>query len=342
MKNATANPLSAGCRRLMLALLFGAALLVGCDAFGQAGEPDAGPAPATEPAAARGEPAPAPDLAAAADPAAEDAAIQFPAGDDLGHATFLTESTETGTATFSDGQFRQPVAPGSSAQMTIRLGKWAIGDIDGNGDSDAAAITIENPGGSGTFYYLHAFINQDGDLRDQDTAFLGDRIRVEGVSVHDQAITVAILDRYDDEPFAATPTRPVIRTFRLEGNQLTEQNPDRVAGFGCDGGLPDAPLVIVRTPAAGAEVMSGFAVRGCSRTFESNVQWRLIDRRGEELAMGHASGGGVDGPARFEFNVSFQVADRQLASLNVYEEDVSEGEGYPPPRAVVPVILNPL
>ncbi len=57
------------------------------------------------------------------------------------------------------------------------------------------------------------------------------------------------------------------------------------------------------------------------------------------LSSGHTSGGGIDGPGVFHFSVEFAVAQRQVALLEVFEDDVSEGEGYPPPRVVVPVII---
>ncbi len=266
----------------------------------------------------------------------------YPTGIDLQQATYLTENTDSGTATLSDGEFRQPVASGSAAEMTIQLGKWTLGDLDGGGGVDAAAITIEQPGGSGTFHVLHALINQDDGLRDAGTAFLGDRIRVEGVSIHDRVISVAILDRYDDEPFAAAPTRPVIRIFGLEGGSLVEQRSERESDFACDESLPDSALVIVQSPGGGEEVWSGFLVTGCSRTHESNVVWRLLSRSGEVISIGHATGGGFDGPEVFQFAVEFRVSERQIALLEVFEEDVSGGQGYPPPRAVVPLILNPI
>ncbi len=107
----------------------------------------------------------------------------------------------------------------------------------------------------------------------------------------------------------------------------------------CDDTLPDNALVIVYSPEGGEEVESGFEVSGCSRTFESNVQWQLTGRDGEVLASGHTTGGGVDGPARFAFSVEYEATERQVGRLTVFEEDVAEGQGFPPPRAVVPVIL---
>ena len=113
-----------------------------------------------------------------------------------------------------------------------------------------------------------------------------------------------------------------------------------VTAFMCNDELPDVALVIVRSPAAGEDVDSGFVTSGCSRTFESNVQWRLLGQSGEVLSSGHAMGGGVYGPGPFRFSVEFEVAKRQVALLEVFEEDVSEGQGFPPPRAVVPVIVG--
>ena len=108
-----------------------------------------------------------------------------------------------------------------------------------------------------------------------------------------------------------------------------------------DGALSDKSFIFVTIPTSGTRVQSGFVVNGCSRTFESNVPWRLLDRDGNELASGAALGGGVDGFAPFSFNVSFTAAAQQLGHLEVSEEDVSDGEGFPPVRNVIPLVLNP-
>ena len=259
----------------------------------------------------------------------------------LESASYLTENTREGSATLEDGEFREQAAPGSATEVVIRLDKWSLGDIDGQGALDAVAITVEDPGGSGTFHYLHALIKDDDDLRDAGVAFLGDRIRIEGVSVHDGVITVAMLDRKPDEPFAAPPSVPVIRQFRLQGEELTEvSGSDDDSVFACDASLPDAALVIVRSPESGDTVTSGFEVSGCSRTHESNVVWQLLDRSGAVLAEGFTSGGGFDGPGEFSFTVEYQGAERQLAHLEVFEVDESDGQGFPPPRDVVPLLLE--
>lgn len=108
-----------------------------------------------------------------------------------------------------------------------------------------------------------------------------------------------------------------------------------------DGALSDAAFVLATVPDAGARVSSGFAVSGCSRTFESNVNYRLLARDGSVLAQGNTTGGGVDGFGAFGFTVAYTIAERQIGHLEVFEEDVSDGEGFPPGRTVLPLVLMP-
>jgi hypothetical protein len=108
-----------------------------------------------------------------------------------------------------------------------------------------------------------------------------------------------------------------------------------------DGALTDKSFIIVSTPTSGMRVQSGFTAKGCSRTFESNVPWRLVARDGDLLAAGATTGGGVDGPGPFSFTVGFNVATQQIGHLEVIEDDPSDGEGFPPVRNVIPLVLNP-
>lgn len=108
-----------------------------------------------------------------------------------------------------------------------------------------------------------------------------------------------------------------------------------------DGALGDASFVFVASPRSGERVKTGFTVSGCSRTFESNVTWKLKGRDGGDLASGHTTGGGVDGAGPFSFTVVYTVKERQIGHLEVHEEDASDGEGHPPGRNVFPVVLQP-
>lgn len=103
--------------------------------------------------------------------------------------------------------------------------------------------------------------------------------------------------------------------------------------------LADASFVVVVEPLVGARSASPLRVRGCSRSFESNVVWQLRGRDGSLLSSGFTSGGGVEGAAPFSFTASFETSGPQVGSLEVFETDASEGEGFPPGRTVIPVVL---
>lgn len=105
--------------------------------------------------------------------------------------------------------------------------------------------------------------------------------------------------------------------------------------------LAGSSFVVVTSPAAGARVSSPLDVHGCSRTFESNVVWELRARDGSALGSGHTSGGGVSGAASFAFSAEFRVDRAQLGHLEVFEPDASDGEGFPPGRTLIPLLLLP-
>lgn len=112
----------------------------------------------------------------------------------------------------------------------------------------------------------------------------------------------------------------------------------------CDGVDPllsASSFVMIIEPTAGLRAESPLRVRGCSRTFESNVVWRLTGRDGSVLASGHATGGGNAGAAAFEFDAEFPVTEPTVAQLEVFEPDESDGEGFPSPRTTIPLVLVP-
>ena len=137
----------------------------------------------------------------------------------------------------------------------------------------------------------------------------------------------------------------IARAAILAGAVLAGCSQSADGGFsgcgGVSGGLPDSAFVIATQPVAGEQVESAFEVRGCSRTFESTVNWELRGRDGAVLDSGFTSGGGADGPAAFAFTVAYEIDERQIGTLDVFEVDASDGEGFPPGRTVLPLVLRP-
>lgn len=125
--------------------------------------------------------------------------------------------------TLKNGRSEVPVAPGSAAKrVTVLLPDLtAFGEVTGDGAPDTAAILVDQPGGSGSFYYL-AVLPGPAAARwpSLGAALLGDRIQVERVSVADGVVTVEYLERKPDEPMSSPPTVKVTRRFVAKGGSM--------------------------------------------------------------------------------------------------------------------------
>jgi heat shock protein HslJ len=124
----------------------------------------------------------------------------------------------------TDGRYEgEPFVPGGASRPTVTFHPevYAFGDLNGDGVDDAAVILIENSGGSGSFIYLAAVINEDGTPVNVATAFVGDREQVQAVSIDGNEITVDMVSHGPDDPMCC-PTQEVTKRYRLQGDQLIE------------------------------------------------------------------------------------------------------------------------
>jgi hypothetical protein len=144
--------------------------------------------------------------------------------DDLANAEYLSEFASTGKARLKDGVYREKAAPGSAAEVVIMLyDQYALGDLDGDEVEDAAVILLVDSGGSGTFYYLCAVLNEDGAPLNEATLYLGDRIKIRSLSVRGGRIEIDMLVQGPGDPMVK-PTREVHQTYYLTGKQLVRSS----------------------------------------------------------------------------------------------------------------------
>ncbi len=121
-----------------------------------------------------------------------------------------------------NGSAEQSAAPGSATKIVTELSdKQAGGDVSGDGKPDVAVVLIHAPGGSGTFYYVAAVLN-DGTEKGKTTnaELLGDRISVDKLNVVDSQIVVDYLDRRSGEPMATPPSVKATKKFALKDGKL--------------------------------------------------------------------------------------------------------------------------
>ena len=135
----------------------------------------------------------------------------------LANAEYLSEFASSGKARLKDGVYREKTAPGAAVEVVIRLSdQYALGDLDGDGVEDAAVILIIQSGGSGTFYYLCAVLNEDGIPLNEATLFLGDRIRIRDLAIRGGRIEMDMVVQGPGDPMVK-PTREVHRAYELSG-----------------------------------------------------------------------------------------------------------------------------
>ncbi len=123
---------------------------------------------------------------------------------DASNATFVFDD---GSITLSKGINEKAITPGgSSMQETTLTDTVGYGDINGDKKDDAAAVLVQNGGGSGVFVYLGAYVSNPLNYKGSNAVFVGDRIEPKSISISNGVITLKYLDRKPNEPYAAEPT----------------------------------------------------------------------------------------------------------------------------------------
>ena len=118
---------------------------------------------------------------------------------------------------FEDGQAEIAYGEGATQRHRFGLvGDLAVfGDLDGDGIADAAVIAYVDSGGSATEIYLIAVFDRDGAPVQAAREFLGERTRVQSLSISGGQIVVTLLAHADDDPLCC-PSQKVTYTFDLE------------------------------------------------------------------------------------------------------------------------------
>lgn len=143
---------------------------------------------------------------------------------------------EGGKIRLKDGLSEISAAPGSAARVRTRVkGDPVYGDVDGDGEDDAAVVLVHDPGGSGTFYYIGVVLNASHGNKENQTVLIGDRFVLGQVVILNGAVVVRYLQRRPDEPMSAAPTIAKTATIRLNYDRLEIAMPETAAGTAIKG-----------------------------------------------------------------------------------------------------------
>ena len=106
--------------------------------------------------------------------------------------------------------------------LFVNIVKIAFGQLSKNKTKDAAVIYAYNTGGSGFFIRLCAVINDQGKPNNIAVADLGDRVKINSLSIQSGEIIIDLVTHGPNDP-ACCPTVKKIAAYTLVGNKLVEK-----------------------------------------------------------------------------------------------------------------------
>ena len=128
--------------------------------------------------------------------------------------------------TLVDGSAEKESTPGSATKNKVSVfGEPVYGDVDIDGDDDAVLILVNDPGGSGTFYYAAMAMRTDQGFLGTNVLLLGDRIAPQTVEIRNGIAIANYADRAPGEPMTARPSIGKSAYMTLEKGELKEAAP---------------------------------------------------------------------------------------------------------------------
>lgn len=131
---------------------------------------------------------------------------------------FLSSWTKSGKVHFSNGEYREPVAPGSGSELIVKLtDQKAFGKLDGK--EAGGVIVVTDLGSSGSFYDLALLVKDPQGWINQEVVFLGDRVKIHSLAIKNNEIVVDMTTQGPGDPMCC-PTRQAVHQFVLRNNRL--------------------------------------------------------------------------------------------------------------------------
>jgi hypothetical protein len=163
----------------------------------------------------------------------------LPAGFNPLSATYTIEGQPV---TLVNGRAESVAAPGSATKVTTMIfGEPVRGDLTGRGKEDAVVVLVQNPGGSGIFYYVAAALNVNNKAQGTNAVLLGDRIAPQTIEIKNGQVIANYADRKSGEPMTTSPSVGVSAHLTYNGSLLQKTAPIAGAGERCGGNMTTAP-----------------------------------------------------------------------------------------------------
>lgn len=131
--------------------------------------------------------------------------------------------------TLENGRAELPAAPGSATTVRTQVfGEPVTGDLNNDGQPDAAFLLIQEPGGTGTFFYLVAALKTSTGYVGTNALFVGDRIAPQNVSIVKGQVLLNYADRAPGEPFSVKPSIGKSLYGAIQDGALVRSTPEGI------------------------------------------------------------------------------------------------------------------
>lgn len=223
-----------------------------------------------------------------------------------------------------DGIYQQGADSALPDYISVVLTNFvAVGDLDGDGVDEAAAIFVENFGGTGNFNILTLYRNENGRPTFVTSTIIDDRAIINSLSFEGTEIYLdAIVHGFEDP--GCCPALRTTRRYALVNNQL------RPTHFTSDTPGGSTREITINSPADGTGVTGSVQVAGdiTIAPFENNLAYRIYDVGGTELAAGPVQVIAPDFGSPGTFNATIDLAGISAGTTIFLElQDLSAADG---------------
>ena len=196
-----------------------------------------------------------------------------------------------------DGRYQEGTL-GNEDYISVSVTDFiARGDLDGDGENEAAVIVTEYYGDAGTFVFLVIYKYLSDEPVFLTSIFIDDQPLFNDLAIEDGEISVDVVVHTADDP-TCCPSLETRRHYLLNGVNLilTDYSTKTPAG--------DPRVITIEAPVNGIEISGIILLKGniSIAPFENNLVYRVYDLGGVELSAGPVTvdAPGLGSPGTFE------------------------------------------
>jgi hypothetical protein len=263
--------------------------------------------------------------AAAASPTAGQVASGLTADQPKNMDVQLVANDKHPIVKLTNGEYKAGTAAGDPNYADVKIVPdfIAFGDLNGDGQGDAAFLLAENYGGSGVFVSLIPVLNQDGKPVQAGSVSIDDRPKITGLEIKDGRINFTGNRHGPNDP-ACCAAQPVLESYALTKAGLVLRQLGSTAPSNEQREITiESPADGVTLPAGPVEVKGSYTVS----PFENTLAYHVKDQTGKELLSGSFTTQGEMGkPGTFAGTIDLSSVPSGLQVL-IEVSDVSAADG---------------